>query len=266
MMSVENEASIPRRGFLTLIWGMIRHPLVTLQYMRDQDGRRWLLIALIAVVMTVLPIILAAPITSRAAQEAFQAQIDQMEQEGTAQNFTPEMQGQVSQFATNPLFTVVFPSVTSLIALGLGWLIWTGALHLLSVMIGGNGQFGRMWAAVVWAWIPFILRDLVQSVYILVSGQTIVNPGLSGLVSDTRSVTEFINAPPSAGRLALQAFLSQIDIFTFWNLGLLVAGVIVMARLSRRKAVLVTVGIWIIFLAFRILLASSSSLLASGIG
>jgi hypothetical protein len=60
--------------------------------MRDHNGRRWLLIALIAAVMTVLPIILAVPITSRAAQEAFQAQLDRMKQEGTTQNLTPEMQ------------------------------------------------------------------------------------------------------------------------------------------------------------------------------
>jgi hypothetical protein len=264
-MTMETETSIPKRGFFSLIWGMIRHPLGTLQYLRDQGGRLWLLVALIAVVMTILPIAFSAPITSRLAQEAFQTQLDRMEQEGASQNFTPEMQGQVSQFATNPLFTVVFPSFTGLIGLVLGWLIWAGALHLLSVMIGGNSQFSRMWAAVIWASIPFVLRNLLQSVYILVSGQTISNPGLSGLVADTRSVSELISAPPSASLLALQTFLGQIDIFTLWNLALLVAGVIVMARLSRRKAILVTVGIWIIFLAFRILLAASSSIFASGI-
>lgn len=264
-MAVEIEASIPKRGFFSLFWGVIRHPLSTLLYLRDHSGRIWLLVALVAVVTTILPTILAAPITSRAAQEAFQAQLDRMEQEGTSQNFTPEIQSRVSQFATNPLFTVVFPSVTKLIGLGLSWLVWAGALHLLSVMIGGNSQFTRMWAAVVWAWIPFVLRDLLQSVYILISGQTIAHPGLSGLVADTRSVSEITSVPPSAGRLALQTFLSQIDIFSFWNLALLVVGVIVMARLSRRKAILVTLGIWIILLVFRMLLTASSALFASGI-
>jgi len=45
------------------------------------------------------------------------------------------------------------------------------------------------------------------------------------------------------------AFLSHVDLFLVWNLILLVIGVMVTTHLPRRKAALVTLGVWLLLTA-----------------
>jgi hypothetical protein len=220
------------------------------------------MMALLAALMMILLVVVTAPISAQVAREAVQAQFEA--QSGANQPVDPEMQQRINQFASNPLFTVVMPIVTGLIGLFVGWLIWTGVLHLLSVMVGGDSHFGGMWRAVVWSSLPLTLRNMLQIGFVLGTGNLITNPGLSGLVVQERSVTELITAPPSAAQLALQTLLAQIDIFTIWNIVLLAIAVMVAARVSRRKAIFITLGVWILFTGLRMLLAIVPSLFARG--
>ncbi len=233
----------PRQNFFALFWGMIRRPRWTYENTTIRVNRSWILMAVLTMVALVLPIIAAAPITSQQAREAVQAGLESQGESGS--NITPEMEGQISQFATNPLFTIVFPSVLRMVALWIGWLVWAGGLHLISTMAGGNSQFGQMWRTVIWSWLPFAVRGLLQSGFILLTGEGITNPGLSGLIADQRSVSEILAAPPSTGQLVLSSILSNIDLFLIWNLILLIFGVAITARISRRKASFITLGIWI---------------------
>lgn len=234
---------LPHQNFFALLWGMIRRPRWTYENSTIRIDRSWILMSILTMVVLVLPIIVAAPITSQQAREAVQAGLDSQGESGS--NITPEMEGQISQFATNPLFTIVFPSVLRMIALWVGWLVWAGGLHLISTMAGGNSQFGQMWRTVIWSWLPFAVRGLLQFGFILLTGEIIVNPGLSGLVADQRSVSEILAAPPSTGQLVLRSLLSNIDLFLIWNLILLIFGVAITARISRRKATFISLGIWI---------------------
>lgn len=233
----------PRQNIFALFWGMIRRPRWTYENTTIRVNRSWILMAILTMVALVLPIIAAAPITSQQAREAVQAGLESQGESGS--NITPEMEGQISQFATNPLFTVVFPSVLRMVALWIGWLVWAGGLHLISTMAGGNSQFGQMWRTVIWSWLPFAVRGLLQFGFILLTGEVITNPGLSGLIADQRSVSEILAAPPSTGQLILRSILSNIDLFLIWNLILLIFGVAITARISRRKASFITLGIWI---------------------
>lgn len=239
------EAQIqPRRNFFALFWGMVRRPRWTFENSAIRTNRAWIFMALLTMVMLILPTIAAAPITAQQAREAVQLG---MESQGeNAPPISPEMEGQISQFATNPLLTVVFPSIFTLIGLWVGWLFWAGGLHLVSTMAGGNSHFGQMWRVVIWSWLPFAVRGLLQFGFILLTGETITNPGLSGLVADQRTVSELLAAPPSTGQLVLQSLLTRIDLFLIWNLFLLIFGVAISARVSGRKAALITLGIWIV--------------------
>ncbi len=253
----------PRYNFFRLLWGMVRRPRSTLEYLRETGGKSWMIMALLSVLTAVLLVVVIAPISAQIALETFQAQIES--QPGiAAQGLDTETEERISQFTSNPMITVVMPSVAGLASMFLGWLIWAGALHLLSVMVGGDSHFGMMWRAVVWSSIPFALRNLLQMIYVQSTGELIANPGLSGLVSQERSVSEMIAAPPSAGWLALQTLLAQIDLFTIWNLVLLVMSVMVMSRLARRKAILITVGVWSGLIVLRVLFAIIPTWFASG--
>jgi hypothetical protein len=114
------------------------------------------------------------------------------------------------------------------------------------MVFGGRSTFGALFRMVVWTWWPYVLRGLLQTGYILGTGQLITNPGLSGFVSRAPSVEEMMAAPPSLGQLALSAFLAQIDLFLLWRLALMVVGVVVVMQLRRRKAIAIVLGIWLL--------------------
>ena len=262
-MSEESGPVQPRRNFFGLLWGMIRHPRTTLECVDQSGGRTWVIMALLAAVSAVFLVAAVAPISARIAQEAMQTQLQS--QFGVSPGGDDaEMQAQISQFATNPLLTIVAPSLTGVIGILIGWLVWAGALHLISVIVGGDSHFGGMWRGVVWSYLPIALRNGLQSIYVLATGELIANQGLSGLAAVDQTVSELIASPPSPGRLALQALLAQIDLFNIWNLFLLVITVMTIARLSSRKAIGITLGVWGALMVVRMLVAIVPTLFASG--
>lgn len=262
-MSEESVIVQPRRNFFALLWGMIRHPRTTLEYVDQTGGRTWVIMALLAAISVVILVVAVAPITARAAQEALQTQLQS--QAGVSPGGDDaEMQARISEFATNPLLTIVAPSLTGVIGILIGWLAWAGALHLISVIVGGDSQFGGMWRGVVWSYLPIALRNGLQSVYVLATGELIANQGLSGLVAGEQTVSELIASPPSPGRLALQSLLAQIDLFNIWNLILLVVAVMTIARLSRRKAIWITLSVWGALMVVRMLVGIVPTLFAGG--
>jgi len=262
-MSVE-AVNIPetRPGILQLVWDLIRRPRTALTYLSEANDRRWLWMAALAIVAVVLPIIVAAPITTRLSQEAMMAALEA--QGGQMEGASPELQQQITSFATNPLFTIVLPAGGALVGLLAGWLVWCAVLHFSSTLLGGNSRFRQMWQIVVWAWFPFALRGLIQTIFILVSGDIISNPGLSGLIESPQTPAEILAMAQSPGQMAQQALLGRIDLFLVWNLFLLVTGVMVAAKLSGRKAALITLGTWILFTLIAIGTAVVPSLLFSG--
>jgi len=242
----EDEAPVSdRRGFLRLLWGMIAHPRNTLTYLSERAKPRWWLPALLAVLMTVLPVVAGAPLTAEQAREAVLASQERIaEQQGM--ELSEEQRAQMEGMVASPLLIIVFPAIGAVVGLTIGWLTWSGSLYLAGMVFGGRSTFGALFRMVVWTWWPYVLRGLLQTGFILGTGQLITNPGLSGFVSQAPSVEEMMAAPPSLGQLALSAFLAQIDLFLLWRLALLVVGVGVVMRLRRRKATAIVLGIWLL--------------------
>jgi hypothetical protein len=231
---------------------MIRRPRATLARLREQGQRSWLLMALVAMLVIILLVLVSAPISSRAAQEAVRANL---EGRPGVQDITPEMQNQAARMVTNPLFTLVLPIAGGLAGLWVSWLAWAGGLHLASTVLGGSSSFRQMFHAVVWSWLPFTLRRLLQMIYIAATQEVIANPGLSGWVATSQPAAGpgSLPATPSTGVLALRVLLSQVDIFLIWSLVLLVLAVLVTARVSARKAAAITLVVWLLFTAVGLL-------------
>ena len=265
-MTEEKKPVSGRRGLLRLLWGMIVRPRGTLEYLREHGGRSWWAPALLSVSLIVLPILVAAPITARQAREAFLATQEQWEEQ---ENLSAEDQAQMEQamsVAASPLITVIFPAVGGALGRAVGWLAWAGALYLAGMALGGRSTFGQMFHMVVWTWLPYALRGLIQTVYIALSGQAIASPGLSGFVRGSDSIGEMVLASPSPGQLLLTAFLSRVDLFLIWNLILMVTGVMVITHLPRRKAMLVTLGVWLVLTMLSLVPALVSGLFAQQMG
>ena len=251
-----------------LLWGMIVRPRATLEHLREHGRRTWWLPALLAVLLIVLPVVVAAPLAARQAREAFLAAQERMGERSGAE-MSAQDQAQMEQamsITASPLITTVFPAVGSVFGRVVGWLAWAGALYLAGLALGGRSSFGQMFRTVVWTWLPYVLRGLLQTVYILASGQLIAHPGLSGLVQEDRPLGEMIVTPPSPGQTILASFLSQIDLFLVWNLILLLIGVMVVTRLPRRKATLLTLGVWVLMMALSLIPALVGGLFARQVG
>lgn len=256
--------ALPRQTPLAHFWAMIRRPRSALVALRESSRPSWIWIALVTLILSILPLLVAAPITARVAAEAIQETMDRQAELG--QEITPEMQAQAAQFSTSPIFTMLLPGIARIFGLVLLWLAWSGSLHLLSTITGGSNSFRQMWRAVVWSWIPFALRGLLQTVFILATGELITRPGLSALVApnETGAGAESALQIPGTGELFLSGVLGQIDLFVVWNLILLVLSVEITARISRRKSILITLGVWVVLVLLSVLPALVTGTLSRG--
>ena len=138
--------------------------------------------------------------------------------------WTPEMQNDfmvAQQAQQGPVFMYIMPLVGSLTGLWLGWLVFAGLLHLGSTLLGGRGSMQNALNVVAWASLPFVLRDILRVVFMLIVGHSIASPGLSGFAS-------------SSG--FLYQLLARTDIFLIWNIILLVIGFAVADGLPRGKS------------------------------
>jgi hypothetical protein len=241
-MSTAAEMLAPRRTFPGLAWEMIRHPFQAMAQVHT--ARRWVVMAVLVTSLAILPVIAAAPFAAEQAQEAMREMLEA--QEGAMGRMTPEVEQQALASSANPLLITVLPALLRVASVWIGWLLWAGGLSLLSAMTGGKTSFRPLWPVVVWAWLPFALRGLLQGVYILGTGTLIENPGLSGLVLPEQTDAGMLAASPGPGLLALKSFLAQVDLFLVWNLALLVIGLAAASRLSHRKSALLVLGLWLL--------------------
>lgn len=249
---VINPAKAP--GFFRLVGGMLVRPRPTFAAIKENGRRTWIIMALIACILVMLPPIVSGPITARQSAEAFQqaqAQFGNQAGSGVVSGDSADGTGVVvaeaPAFISSPIFTTVIPAIGGVLGLVIGWLLWGGALHLLGSMVGGRNTFSQMLQTVVWAWIPYGIRNVVQAIYIAVTGELIAHPGLSGFVAPEPTPEGAFFTTPNTGQLVLQSLLGRIDVYLFWNLALLLVGIMVMSQLPRRKALGILLVVWAVF-------------------
>jgi hypothetical protein len=164
------------------------------------------------------------------------------------QYWTPDMQNnfmQAQQATQGTVFVYIIPLVSALAGLWLGWLILSGLLHLGSTLLGGRGSMQGALNIVAWANLPFILRDVLRVIFMLLAGHAIVSPGFSGFAGNA---------------VFLAKILSRVDIFFLWNAILLIIGFGVADGLPRNKAI---IGVVIVLLLILLALAGVGSLTSS---
>ena len=150
--------------------------------------------------------------------------------------WTPEMQNnfmQAQQATQGAVFVYVMPLVSALVALWLGWLILGGLLHLGSTLLGGRGTMQSALSVAGWASLPFLVRDVLRVIFMLLAGHAIVSPGLSGFAGNAVFVAKI---------------LSQLDIFFVCNAILLIMGFGIADGLPKNKAVFGVVTVLLILL------------------
>jgi hypothetical protein len=184
----------------------------------------WLTPILILTLVALVPVFVGGSIKQEAARSG------QVNLPPDYQYYTPEQQAQFQQAmaaTSGPVFVYVFPAITAILKIWLGWLLVGGLLHLVLTLLGGRGSTGTAMNLVAWSSLPFAVRELVHAGWMLSSHQLISSPGLKGF------------APLGDGslNLFLAALLALIDFYILWHLALLIVGVRAGNGLSAGKAV-----------------------------
>ena len=238
---MENTLMPAKKNVIALLFGILIRPKATFDYLKNNHKRSWWLPAILVLLLILVPIVVAArasPITP--APMPMEPGITGPEVIIIERGMEPGM-GMPPEAATSSPFNIL-----KLLSAGFGtagaWLLWGGALYLASVFLGRSSSFGQMFRLAVWTWLPYGIRGLVQTIYILLSGTLIVNAGLSGFVLD-RSTPPLL--PPGPGQLALASILGRVDLYLIWHLLLVSVGLMAFTNLKRKKALLAAVAIWI---------------------
>ncbi len=163
--------------------------------------------------------------------------------------YTPEQQAQFMQAATatnTTTFNYVLPAVGAALGVVVVWVLIGWLLHLVLTMFGGRGTSQAAINVAAWASLPFLVRDGVQIVAMLLTDQLIAAPGLSG----------FAPVGEGFGYALLAGMLSHVDIYLLWQIVLLYFGVRLSSQLPRGKCWLAVLLVALVVLALRALPAA----------
>jgi hypothetical protein len=143
--------------------------------------------------------------------------------------YTPEQQAQyfqATEATQGPIFVYILPIVLVLTGIWLSWLFVGGTLHLTTTLSGGRGDTSSSMTTVAWSTIPFVIKDIIQIIYLLISRILISAPGLSG----------FITINDSGWSIFWSELLKHVDIYLIWNILLMMIGVKIATNLNTIKS------------------------------
>jgi hypothetical protein len=124
------------------------------------------------------------------------------------------------------------------------WGAWSVGLYLVGLLLGQReARLGATLKVVAWSWLPFVVRGLVQCVYMALTQDPIYNPGLSGLVWDHTPPPPgggYRYVMPTQGQQVWAALLARVDLYLVWHLAWIVAGLRGVAGYAQRKALVAT--------------------------
>ncbi len=226
-----------RIGIWRALFGWIDQPKKTLRYViKEPRWPLWLAPVLIILVAAIIVTVVSAPLLSEMSREQAEEQI-RGQMAGVSGEQEEQMERALETF-TSPLFLALTGIAFTVLGLILTWLFRGALLFFIGYFLGTDNRYIQMVTLVLWAWLPFALRDLVQAIYVLLNGQLAINRGLSFLVASG-------DQAQNAGNL-LYGFLGQIDIFLVWHLLLVGIGIAVSTRSTTTKTALATIGYWIV--------------------
>lgn len=208
-----------RRIDIPRLFAMLSRPSKAFSPMASDRHGTWLTPMLVLTLSSILVVIVTGYLKTQAALNGI------VEFPPDWEFWTPEMQEnylQAQQTTQGPVVNYILPAIGAIFSLWLGWAIFTGIMRLVSTLLGGRGSMQSALNIVGWANTPFIVRDLLRALFMLIAGHEIASPGLSGFVQPG----------------FMYQCLSRTDIFLFWNIALLGIGFSVVDGLPRNKALI----------------------------
>jgi len=243
---------LARAGSCKAMIGLVDRPREAMTYAAEHP-RSWWVGALLALASLAILAVVSAPLNAQMAAEQVQARLALVE--------VPEEQmQQLSRFVREPSETSLILSGVGmgLVGLCLSWVLRATVLHFSAQVLGGESEFLPMFSVAVWSGFPSVLRNLAQAAFVLMAGQLVTNPGLSGLVATGDTLADSMNV--------VWVLLSSLDLFLLWHLILSATGLAVVSGLSRAKSGVVVLIWWAVSRGIALIPVLVGRGLMSGLG
>lgn len=138
---------------------------------------------------------------------------------------------------------VIFPVACLLMAL----VFW-----VLLKMLGGEFAYKTSFATTIHGLMPNAISALLTIPVVMARGELGYEEVRSGILLAS-NLAAFAGEETGKGLIAL---LASIDLFSIWSLVLLTIGFAVVGKVSRGKAAGVVVGLWAVYVAFKVGIAA----------
>ena len=219
-----------------------------------QRPRSWWLPALLLIVSMLVLIWVTAPDQVVLANERAAEMIERI----TANLTEEQAQAVRARTASTTLQSYWIAAAGMGLAMAaLGWVLRGGMVHFSSMAAGGKSAWNATFAVGVWTMFPYFFRDLLQSLYVSLSGKVLEHQGLAFLVASGNWLDD--------SRHLVYALLSNVDPFALWHLVLLSIGIAVATKLSGTKATIMALIVWAVFLGLKLIPVAISASLGSSL-
>ncbi|MFZ2492150.1 MAG: Yip1 family protein [Thermoanaerobaculia bacterium] len=128
--------------------------------------------------------------------------------------------------------------------------IIAGILLLAFRLFGGEGGFKQAFSVTIYAWFPHIIASIITAIIVVSRGTVTADEVGTAVLSNLGA---FVDMKEQA---VLYALLSSIDIFSIWTLTLLTFGFAAVSRMSKAKAAVIVVSLWVVTVVIKIALAA----------
>ncbi len=210
-----------------LLVDVITRPVPAFTAIARSQGVKWLLPAVLVIATTLVALFAQVPYLAEEALKQLQFQLAAMPPEQAE-----IVRAQAERFVS-PAALMISGGLSSVVVLGLMWLLMSGVLYFLVLLAGGEATFGVAWAMTPWITLPFAVRNLVQAAWVYTQRGLLHYPGLTFLVATGDTVADTRNP--------LFPVLAQTDPFGLWYVVLVYAALRGGFNMSRRAAVILTV-------------------------
>ncbi len=226
----------PRKFIARWFLPILFRPRKTIDEIAEKEHAVWIA-PLVALMITALILVLvSSPLVGQLSQGGAEPEMFEY--------YSPEQQQQYQDavnIGASPVVTIVFPLIGKLIGIWLGWILLGSIFHLSLTLNGSRSSSRSALNIVAWSSVPFLLRDLIQIIAILVTKQLISQPGLSGfIVQDATGFMSYVSA-----------LLAIIDIYLIWQIVLMGLGAMKISGLKTGKAWLATLIAVLIFIILK---------------
>ncbi len=228
----------PRKFVFQWFFPILFKPRKTLNEIAEKEHAVWIAPLTALMITALILVLVSSPLVGQSAQSASQPDMYEY--------YSPEQQQQYQDavnMGASPVVTVIFPLLGKFIGIWLGWVLLGSILHLSLTLNGSRSNTRSALNLVAWSSVPFLIRDVVQIIAVLVTKQLIVQPGLSGFIAE--GATGF--------NLFLAAILALFDFYLIWQVVLIASGAVKISGLKVGKAWLATLIAVLIFLILKAL-------------